>query len=227
MPFSVAIDGPSGAGKSTIARALAQKLHYLYIDTGALYRAIGLLAFRRGVSPADEAAVSRLLQEVDVSLAHSGGTQKTLLNGEDVSGEIRTHVISQFASDISALPAVRAFLLERQRVFARSQNVVMDGRDIGTVVLPDAQVKIFLTADAHDRAQRRYEELLARGQTVDFQTVLSDLEQRDKNDCERALAPLAPAHDAIRVNTTGNTWEQSFELIFKLVEEKLASCSTD
>jgi cytidylate kinase len=225
--FSVAIDGPSGAGKSTIARHVARVLGFLYVDTGALYRALALLARRCGVAVTDEAGIAALLPAADVRLTCEGGVLGVFLGGEDVTEAIRAHEISQAASDVSKLPAVRAFLLDTQRAFAREQDVIMDGRDIGTVVLPDADIKIFLTAAPQERARRRFLELEARGAAVDYETVLADVIRRDENDARRAVAPLKPADDAIWVDTTGNTWEKSMRFILDLVKGKLAQCSTD
>lgn len=218
---SVAIDGPSGAGKSTIARRVAAEVGFLYVDTGALYRALALFALRRGVPVCDGAAVEALFPLADISLVYENHTLSVLLNGEDVSELIRGHDISQAASDISKLPAVRAYLLDRQRAFAREGDVVMDGRDIGTVVLPGADLKIFLTADPAERARRRFEELGRRGADIDYDTVLADVVRRDENDSKRDIAPLRPAPDAVVFDTTGNTWEKSFHLILALVREKL------
>lgn len=219
---SIAIDGPSGAGKSTLAKMVAEKLGFLYVDTGAIYRTVGLWVRKNGADPHDAPAVIELLDAIRIELSHGAdGLQHMVLNGEDVTQEIRQHEISAYASAVSAIPQVRAFLLEMQRTLARTQNVVMDGRDIGTVVLPDADVKLFLTAAPEDRARRRYEELLARGQQAEYETVLKDLEERDRNDSTRAAAPLRQAEDAILVDTTGNTLEQSFELLLKTVKERL------
>lgn len=219
---SVAIDGPSGAGKSTLAKMVAGALHFLYIDTGAIYRTVGLYARKKGVDPHDAVGVTALLASVEIRIEHGeDGLQHMYLNGEDVTGAIRQHEISAYASAVSAIPEVRAFLLEIQRGFARNGNVVMDGRDIGTVVLPDAQVKIFLTASSEDRARRRYEELLQRGQQTDYDTVLRDVIQRDYNDSSREAAPLKPAQGAILLDTTGNTLEQSYELLLNTVKERL------
>lgn len=215
---AVAIDGPAGAGKSTIARELATSLQYIYVDTGALYRAIGLYALGQGIHPADEPAVSGLLGEIDVSLAYADGQQRVILCGEDVSDRIRTPEVSMAASDISALPAVRAFLLSLQRDMAQHNDVVMDGRDIGTVVLPDAKIKIFLTASPEERAQRRFNEMMEKGMSTDFQEVLSDLKKRDYNDSHRAIAPLVPAPDSVVLDTTGNTLEQSVALLKSTVQ---------
>lgn len=219
---SIAIDGPSGAGKSTLARRVAQAMGYLYVDTGAIYRTLGLAALRRGVSPEDSGRVVELLEQIRIDLRHGGdGLQHMYLDGEDVSAAIREPAVSHYASAVSAIPEVRAFLMEMQRDLARRQNVIMDGRDIGTVVLPDADVKIFLTATAEDRARRRYEELVARGQQADYDTVYRDLLERDEHDSSRAAAPLRQAEDAILVDTTGNSLEQSFDVLLATIREKL------
>ena len=214
---SIAIDGPAGAGKSTIARAIAERLGYIYVDTGALYRAVGLYATANGIETTDEAGVERLLMSAKVELRHDkSGTQRVYLNGYDVSEEIRRPEISMAASNVSALPAVRQFL------FALQHNVVMDGRDIGTVVLPRAQVKIFLTASVEDRARRRFDELTAKGRSVTYEEVLEDIRKRDESDTNRAIAPLKQARDALLVDTTGNTLERSIDILLKLVKEQLA-----
>lgn len=219
---SIAIDGPSGAGKSTLAKMIAENLGFLYVDTGAIYRTVGLYAQKNAVDPHDASAVTALLDTIQIEMDHGeDGLQHMYLNGEDVTTDIRQHAISAYASAVSAIPQVRAFLLEMQRSLARTHNVVMDGRDIGTVVLPDADVKVFLTADSEDRARRRYEELLQRGQQSDFDTVLRDLKERDHNDSTRASAPLRQAEDALLLDTTGNTLEQSFELLLNTVKEQL------
>ena len=218
----VAVDGPSGAGKSTLAKLLAEALGYLYVDTGAIYRTVGLAARKRGIAPQDQAAVSAMLPQLRIELRHGeDGLQHMLLDGEDVTEAIRQHEISAYASGVSAIPEVRAFLLDRQRELARTQNVIMDGRDIGTVVLPGADVKIFLTASPEDRARRRYEELVARGQQADYDTVYRDLLERDEHDSSRAAAPLRQAEDAILVDTTGNSLEQSFDVLLATIREKL------
>ena len=219
---SIAIDGPSGAGKSTLAKMVAEELGFLYVDTGAIYRTVGLYARKNDVEPTDASAVIGLLDSIQIEMNYGeDGLQHMYLNGEDVTTQIRQHEISAYASAVSAIPEVRAFLLEMQRDLARTHNVVMDGRDIGTVVLPDATVKLFLTADVEDRARRRYEELLARGQQADYETVLNDVKVRDHNDTTRASAPLRQAEDAVLLNTTGFTLEQSFELILDTVRERL------
>lgn len=221
---SIAIDGPSGAGKSTLAKMISEELRFLYIDTGAIYRTVGLYARKNDVDPHDAPAVAALLDTIKIEMNHGeDGLQRMYLNGEDVTTDIRQHEISAYASAVSAIPQVRAFLLEMQRSFARTNNVVMDGRDIGTVVLPDAQIKIFLTADPEDRARRRYEELLQRGQQADYETVYKDLLQRDYNDSHRATAPLKQADDALLLDTTGNTLEQSYRLMLNTVKGLLGA----
>lgn len=221
--ISVAIDGPSGAGKSSIARRVAARLGYTYVDTGALYRAIGLFAHRNGIDDTDEAALAPRLGEIKVELFYRDGKQHVVLNGEDVSEDIRKPEMSMAASNVSALPAVRAFLLDLQRQMARNYNVIMDGRDIGTVVLPHADVKIFLTASAEDRAMRRYKEFLGRGENISYEEVLEDINRRDYNDSHREIAPLRPAEDAILLDTTGNTLEQSLDLVERTIRERLQS----
>lgn len=223
--IAVAIDGPAGAGKSTIARRVAGELGFAYVDTGALYRAVGLLVLRAGVLPTDEDAVCGVLKTAEVSIRYQDGEQRVLLCGDDVTGKIRSPEVSMAASAVSAFPAVRKFLLSLQREIALKNSVVMDGRDIGTVILPGAQVKIFLTASPEDRARRRYEEMLSVGKSAVFEDVLKDLKQRDYNDTHRAEAPLVPARDAVLVDTTGNTLEQSVRqltaLINKLLREQI------
>ncbi len=221
---SIAIDGPSGAGKSTLARRLAETLGYLYVDTGAIYRTVGLYAFRAGVNPADGGAVIPLLKEIQIRLAYGAdGLQHMYLNGEDVTGEIRHHEISAYASAVSAIPEVRAFLLAQQRALAEEHDVVMDGRDIGTVVLPDADVKIFLTAAPEARARRRWLELRERGQETPFDTVLRDLLERDERDTKRAAAPLRQAEDAVLADTTEKDLEQSLALLTQIAKEHLGA----
>lgn len=220
--YAVAVDGPSGAGKSTLAKAVAKKLRITYVDTGAIYRVIGLAAFRGGVEPRDEAAVVALLPQLEIGLRHGAdGEQRMYLNGEDVSAKIRLPEISMYASAVSALPPVRAFLLEMQRRFAREQSVIMDGRDIGTVVLPDAEVKIFLTADTEVRARRRCLELERRGTPRPFGEVLAELKERDYNDSHRAVAPLAQAKDAVLLDTSALDFEQSEALVLKTIRERV------
>lgn len=220
---SVAIDGPAGAGKSTLARKLAQKLGFLYVDTGAIYRTVALAVLRAGADPANEAQVVPLLDGLEIKMAYdTDGVQRMYLAGEDVSQAIREHRISGAASKASAIPAVRAFLLDFQRRQAREHDVVMDGRDIGTVVLPDAEVKIFLTAAPEARARRRLLELEQRGQEADFETILQDIRNRDWQDEHRALSPLKRAADAALLDTTDLNLEQSCERLLSLVKEKIA-----
>ena len=220
-PVSIAIDGPSGAGKSTLAKSLAAKLGYLYVDTGAIYRTIGYHVFTKGIDPKNEAAVTAELPAVRVELTYGeDGLQHMLLNGQDVTREIRLPEISMYASAVSAHPPVRAFLLEMQRQMARTSNVIMDGRDIGTVVLPDAKVKVYLTASAEERARRRCLELDQRGTPEPFEKVLKEIEERDWNDSHRAVAPLRQAEDAVLLDTTELNFEQSEEALLKIVEEK-------
>ena len=218
----MAIDGPSGAGKSTIARLLANELGFLYVDTGALYRAIGYSVINRGGDPKSVAEVEGMLDTMQVELRYADGQQRVFVDDGDVTEYIRTPEISMAASAVSAIPAVRAFLLDLQRETARRENVIMDGRDIGTVVLPDAGVKIFLTATAEERARRRYDELIERGTAVTFDDVLADMIKRDYDDSTRTSAPLRRAEDAIEVNTTGLTLEQSVALMRKIVTEAMA-----
>ncbi|HIZ83540.1 MAG TPA: (d)CMP kinase [Firmicutes bacterium] len=219
---SIAIDGPAGAGKSTLARRIAGELGYIYVDTGALYRTVALYLLRQHIDVADTDKVEAALPGIRVDIRFEEGLQQVYLNGENVSGQIRTPEVSMMASASSALPAVRRFLLEQQRELARTHDVVMDGRDIGTVVLPQANVKIFLTASAEERARRRYEELIEKGQEVTFQDVLRDMKQRDAQDENRAVAPLKPAEDAIRVDTTGDTLEQSVARMTGIIRQRLA-----
>lgn len=221
--ISIAIDGPSGAGKSTIARMVAKDLGFLYVDTGALYRTIGLYAVRKGVDPEDESGVSALLPELDIRLTYENGVQQVYLLGENVSEAIRTQEMSDASSAVSQHPAVRAYLLETQRRLARENNVLMDGRDIGTVVLPDAQVKIFLTASAEKRAERRYKEQIAKGDySQTYDQVLAGCIQRDYNDSHRAIAPLKQAEDAVLADTSELDLAQSVQLVKEIIREKCA-----
>ena len=224
--ISIAIDGPSGAGKSTLARMTAKNLGFIYVDTGALYRCVGLFVLRSGVGSKDVPAIVSLIPKIYVEMKYDdAGVQRMFLCGEDVTDEIRLPEISIYASDVSAIPQVRAFLMDTQRNMAEKYNVIMDGRDIGTVVLPDADVKIFLTASSEERAKRRYEELVEKGIMTEYEDVLNDVEYRDKNDSNRAVAPLRPADDAIILDTTGNTLERSFEIIINLIKESLGNGS--
>ena len=219
---SVAIDGPAGAGKSTMAKRVAKELGYLYVDTGAIYRTVGYHMWLLGIGPRDADGIRRCLDDVNIEIQHlEDGVQHMILNGKDVTGEIRTPEMSKYASGVSAQKCVRDFLLDMQRSFARKHNVVMDGRDIGTVVLPKAQVKIFLTASPEERAKRRFEELTEKGEKASYEKVLQDMKQRDKQDSERAIAPLKPAPDAVKLDTSGNTIEQSVSEILAIVRRKL------
>lgn len=217
---SVAIDGPAGAGKSTLARRLAAQLGYIYVDTGAMYRAVGLYALRAGQDPKDNAAVEGLLPQILLRLDCPDGEQHIYLNGEDVSSAIRTEQAGMAASAVGANPAVRAFLLETQRQMARTQNVLMDGRDIGTVVLPDAAVKIFLTASPEARAARRWKEYQEKGQQVSYEQVLEDVRQRDYQDTHREAAPLRQAEDAVLLDTSELDFEQSLAAMAAIIAEK-------
>ncbi len=219
--IAVAIDGPSGAGKSTIARLLAADLGYLYVDTGALYRTVGLAVLNRGIDPHDTAAVTALLSELHIALRYVEGEQRVFLNENDVSNRIRTPEVSMAASAVSAMAPVRQFLLELQQDTARRNSVIMDGRDIGTTILPFADVKIFLTASAEDRAQRRYEELCQKGLAVTYDEVLNDMRERDYNDSHRAESPLRAAPDAVKIDTSGNSLEQSVALLRQVITEQL------
>ena len=218
---SVAIDGPVGAGKSTIARAAAERLGFIYADTGALYRAVGLYCIRKGVDLDDKSAVASAVGGVQPEIRLCGGVQHVFLNGEDVSEQIRLPEVSMAASAVSAVPEVRSALLGMQRDIAAKNSVIMDGRDIGTVVLPNADVKIFLTAAAEIRARRRFDELRAKGADVTFEEVLSDLNKRDYNDSHRAAAPLKQAADAVLADTSGLDFEQSVELVCGIIKERL------
>ena len=220
--YAIAIDGPSGAGKSSLARRCAAAFDFIYVDTGATYRTVGLAALRRGIDRRDEETVKALLPELAIEMRYNeAGEQRMYLNGEDVSREIRLPEISICASDVSALPAVRAFLLDMQRKMAREHNVIMDGRDIGTVVLPDAELKIFLTASAEARAERRLKELQAKGVRASFEGVLRDIQYRDEQDSNRAAAPLRAAEDAVTVDTTEIDFEESFRLLCSVIRERL------
>ena len=219
--ISAAIDGPVGAGKSSIARTAAKRLGFIYVDTGALYRAVGLYCHRSGTDMSQPGDIAARLPEIKPEIRLLDGVQHIYLNGEDVSEEIRLPEISMAASAVSAVPEVRAALLEMQRKIAGENNVIMDGRDIGTVVLPDAQVKIFLTAAPEIRAKRRYDELCAKGVQTTFEEVLADLNKRDYDDSHRAVAPLKQAEDAILADTSGLDFEQSCELVCNIIKEKL------
>ena len=216
--YAVAIDGPSGAGKSTLAKAAAERLGILYVDTGAIYRTIGLYVRRHGIDPKDTAAVLAALPDIRIGMDHDAdGMQRMLLNGEDVTADIRLPEISMYASAVSAIQGVRDFLMEMQRSLARERSVIMDGRDIGTVVLPDADVKIFLYADVEVRAKRRELELRQRGTPKPYEEVLREMEERDYNDTHRAAAPLRAADDAIMVDTSSMDFDASLALLLDVI----------
>ena len=220
--IAVAIDGPSGAGKSTLARAVADRLGYLYVDTGAIYRTIGYHVWKAGIDPTDGTAVEAELPGLQVALRHGAdGLQRMYLNGEDITDAIRLPEISRSASDVSAHPAVRSYLLDMQRQLAREHDVIMDGRDIGTVVLPDAQVKVFLTASPEARARRRALELEQRGTPQTFDRVLEEIRRRDHNDSNRSVAPLRQAEDAVVLDTTDLNFQESEEALLCIIWKKL------
>ena len=220
--FSIAIDGPGGAGKSTLAKAVAKKLNILHVDTGAIYRTIGYAAFSRGLDAKDESQIAPLLKEIQIDMAFDENRgQKMLLDGKDVSTEIRLPEISMYASNVSALPCVRAYLLEMQRDIARKRSVIMDGRDIGTVVLPDADLKIYLTASAEERARRRCLELSERGTPKAYEEVLREINERDYQDMHRDIAPLREAEDAVHFDTSKLSFEESEQALLSLIQEKL------
>lgn len=225
MSINIALDGPSGAGKSTIAKMLAKKMEYVYVDTGALYRSIALFMLRNNIDINDDNAVAERLSEVDVKLVYENGSQHVMLCGEDVSDKIRTPEVSMGASRVSAIPAVRQFLFDLQKTIANENNIIMDGRDIGTVVLPNADVKIFLTASAEERAKRRFKELSENGDPSTYEEVLADINRRDYNDTHREVAPLKKADDAIEVDTTPLTLEQSADAIYDVITKKLSEKS--
>lgn len=214
--IKIAIDGPGGAGKSTVAKAVAAKLGIVYVDTGALYRTIGLYVRRAEVDPKDSVAVEGCLKDINIEIKYENGKQCVYLNGVDNGDAIRTPEMSMYASAVSAIPAVRAFLLDTQRDIAKKTSVIMDGRDIGTVILPDADVKIFLTASEECRARRRYDELLARGQNVRFEDVLAEMNQRDKQDSGRQVAPAVAAEDATLLDNTDMTFDQTVDAVIQM-----------
>lgn len=222
MSIAIAIDGPAGAGKSTIAKAAAKELGFIYVDTGALYRAIGLAASRRGLTADNKTEVVSMLDDIKVELAfNENHEQIVLLDGEDVSGLIRTPEISMMASAVSAIPEVRAFLLDLQREMAHTNNVIMDGRDIGTVVLPDAKLKIFLSASAECRARRRYDQLTEGGMKVNYEDILKDVEARDYADSHRDIAPLKPAEGAVIIDTSGEDLETSVNRLLAVMRDNI------
>ena len=218
---SIAIDGPSGAGKSTLAKRLAQELGFLYVDTGAIYRTVGLAAFRRGIDPSDADGVAAMLPGLTITMGYGeDGLQRMYLDGEDVTAAIRQNEISACASKVAVRSIVRDFLMEMQRRTAREHDVIMDGRDIGTVVLPDAEVKVYLTATAEVRAERRCRELLERGQAADFDQVLREVIERDRRDTERETAPLRQAEDAVALDTSALDFQQSLEALLGIIRER-------
>ena len=221
--IKIAIDGPGGAGKSTVAKAVAAKLGIVYVDTGALYRTVGLYVSEKGVDPHDAEGVGALLPEIEIEVRYENGAQHVYLNGTDHGDAIRTPKMSMYASAVSAIPAVRAFLLNTQKDIARKNSVIMDGRDIGTVILPDADVKIFMTASAECRAKRRYDELIAKGQSVRYEDVLSEMNERDRADSTREIAPAEAAEDAILLDNSGMTLEESVEAVIGLVRDKVGA----
>ncbi|MDF2568231.1 MAG: cmk [Oscillospiraceae bacterium] len=221
MTKNIAIDGPAGAGKSTIARRIAKEMGFIYVDTGALYRAVGLFMLNQQIDTKEAEKVSSLLKDIKVEIKFINHEQRVFLNDADVSEDIRKPEASMAASDVSAIPSVRDFLFGLQKDIARKNNVIMDGRDIGTVVLPNADLKIFLTASPENRAQRRYDELIAKGFEVQYDTLLEEIRQRDYNDSHREIAPLKQAEDAILVDTTGNELEQSVQILMDVIKENL------
>lgn len=219
--FSVAIDGPAGAGKSTIAKAAAQKLNFVYVDTGAIYRTVGLAAKRKGYAADDRASVVAMLQSLVIDMRYVDGVQRMFLNDEDVSEAIRTPEASHYASNVAAMPEVRTYLMDMQRNMAARYQVLMDGRDIGTVVLPNANLKIFLTASAEERARRRFVQLQEKGTVQPYEEVLAEIIERDKRDSERETAPLKQAEDAIYLDTSDLTQEQSIQAVIDLIQARM------
>lgn len=219
--IKIAIDGPAGAGKSTLAKAISKQLGYKYIDTGAMYRAVALKAIRNGIDTQDTDMVISVLDGLDITIKYSDGGQIILLDGEDVTDKIRTPELSIGASNVALIPSVRKRLVEIQRELAEENNVVMDGRDIGTHVLPNADIKIFLTASIEDRATRRYEEMLMKGSKCNYETIKNDMNFRDSNDSGRDFAPLKVAENAILIDTSGNSYEQSFSMLLDLITDRI------
>lgn len=219
MSYQIAIDGPAGAGKSTVAKAVAKRLGYIYVDTGAMYRAMALHLLRQGVDTGDAAAVSAASRHADITISYADGVQQVLLNGENVTGLLRTEEVGNMASVSSANPDVRAKLVELQQALAARENVVMDGRDIGTCVLPQADVKVYLTASAACRAKRRYDELQAKGESCDLAAIEADIRERDERDMTRAISPLRQAEDAVLVDSSDMTVEEVIEKIASLARK--------
>ena len=222
--INIAIDGPGGAGKSTISKTVAKKLDILYVDTGSLYRTIGLFVKSKGIDPKDAEAVTAILPEISIEVKYENGAQVNYLNGVNHGDAIRTSEMSMYASDVSKIPSVRAFLLEAQKQIAKTNSVIMDGRDIGTVILPNADVKIFLTASEECRAMRRYNESIERGQSITYEEVLQKMKERDTQDANREIAPAKPADDAIILDTTGFEFEDSVNAILEIIKNKCGGC---
>lgn len=218
--FKIALDGPSGAGKSTVAKALAKALGIVYVDTGALYRTVGYFVRQKNADPKNAEAVGALLPEIQIEIKYEEGAQHVYLNGEDLGDKIRTPEMSMYASAVSAIPAVRAFLLDTQRDIARKNSVVMDGRDIGTVILPDAEIKVFLFASNEARAKRRYNELVAKGENVKYEDVLREMIERDNNDRNRDVAPAVPAKDAVMMDNSDMSIEENVAAVIELIKAK-------
>lgn len=221
MSINIAIDGPAGAGKSTMAKSAAAQLGFIYVDTGALYRSVAYYCINKGADPKNAGQITKMLPEITPELRFIDGVQHVFVNGEDVSGKIRTPEISMGASAVSAIPEVRAFLFDLQKKIAAENNVIMDGRDIGTVVLPNAQLKIFLTASPEERAERRYKELMEKGEQVTYEEVLADVNKRDHDDSHREIAPLKQAEDAVLLDTTGISLEESKDRIISMIKKLL------
>ena len=221
MGFNIAIDGPSGAGKSSLSKKVAAALGFMYVDTGAIYRTIGLSVYKAGIDPENIEKVKKVLDNINIDVKFIDGTQHVFLNGDDVSDDIREHIISEYASKTSAMPCVREYLLEMQRKIARENDTIMDGRDIGTVVLPDADVKIFLTASAETRAKRRYLELIEKKRDVPYDIVLKDIIARDERDTNREIAPLKAADDSVTVDTTELDFEGSYREILRVIKDNM------
>lgn len=218
--IKIAIDGPGGAGKSTVAKAVAARLGIVYVDTGALYRTVGYYVKQAGVDPRDAEGVSALLPDIRIEVKYEDGTQKVYLNGKDLGDAIRTPEMSMYASAVSAIGSVRSFLLDTQRDIAKKNSVIMDGRDIGTVILPDAEVKIFMTASPECRAKRRYKELIAKGVEASYEDVLAEMNERDKNDSTRDIAPTMAAPDALLMDNSDMSFEENVEAVIAIVKEK-------
>lgn len=220
MAFNIAIDGPAGAGKSTIAKTLAKELGYVYVDTGAMYRAMAYFFLQRGIDPNDEAAIAAAAAEADVTIRYENGAQQVFLNGENVTGSLRTEQVGNMASVTSVYPAVRTKLVALQQKLAKTTDVIMDGRDIGTCVLPDAQVKIYLTASVQTRADRRYKELVEKGEPADLNQIAADIEQRDYRDMHREMSPLRQADDAVLVDSSGMSIDEVVDAIRTIAEKR-------